>query len=107
MEAEEVMSYSDTAFKVYANPLTMILSLKYLGRILSASDDYCLSVVANLRKARKSWKTWEHIYWISGKESTDAKTPGKFYNVVVQAVLLFGLETFFVTPRIARIMGGF
>ena len=43
------------AFKVYVGPLEAVLELKYLGRVLTASDDYWTVVVVNLRKLRSQW----------------------------------------------------
>ena len=37
----------------------------------------------------------------------DAWTTGKFYKVVVQATLLFGLYFLVMTPSIGRTIGGF
>ena len=42
-------------FKVYVRPLEAVLDLKYLGRVLTASDDYWTVVVVNLRKSRSQW----------------------------------------------------
>ena len=39
------------AFEAYGKPLEMVTEFKYLGRVLTASDDYWLAVVANLRNA--------------------------------------------------------
>ena len=41
------------------------------------------------------------------RESADAWTSGRIYVVVVQAVLLYVLEMWVVTPRIAKVLGGF
>ena len=37
----------------------------------------------------------------------DRRMSGKLYVTVVQAQLLFGLDTWVVTPRMARNLGGF
>ena len=45
----------ERAFKAYDRPLVKVTSFKYLGRILTASDDDWAAVVGNILKVRKSW----------------------------------------------------
>ena len=40
-------------------------------------------------------------------DGEDACTLGRVYVVVVQLVLLYGLETWLITYRIGRVLGGF
>ena len=40
-------------------------------------------------------------------ELADAQMPGNLYKLFIQAVLLFSLETWVVTPCIGRMLGGF
>ena len=42
-----------------------------------------------------------------GKEVVKSKGVGIFFKVVVQAVLLFGVETWVMTPHMGRYLGGF
>ena len=65
-------------------------SLKYLGRVLTASDDYWTEVVG---KIRKSWKSWARLMRILGQEVTSPWVSGMFSNAVVQVIILFGSET--------------
>ena len=44
---------------------------------------------------------------ILGQEVGESRTPRKFYKTVVQAPLLFGAETWVVSPRTGRTLGGF
>ena len=104
MAAEEARAEAEMAFKAYGHPLTMVSSFKYLGSVLSASDDDWPAVVANLRKARKKWARHPRILV---REGTDARMPGIFYKAVVQVVLLFGLEASVMTLYIGRMLGGF
>ena len=55
----------------YGHPLTMILPLKYLGRVLSVSDNDWPEVVEIIWKARKKWTC---IYRILGRKGADART---------------------------------
>ena len=72
---------------------------KYLGIILTATDDDWLAVVGNLGKLRRSWGRLSRVL---GKEGADPRVSRAFYTVVAQAVLLFGLETWVLTPRMEK-----
>ena len=77
--------------------------LKYLRRPLTATDDNWPVVIVNLRKDRKiSFR----LARILGQEGTDTRTSGRFYVVVVQAILLFRSNMWVATPRIKLIWGG-
>ena len=42
-----------------------------------------------------------------GRKGTYDRTLGRFYLVILKAVLLFGTDTWVLTPFIARLLGGF
>ena len=50
---------------------------------------------------------WERLSRIMGREGTDRSTLGRFYIAVVHETLLFGSETWLVTTRMSRTLGGF
>ena len=78
--------------------------LKYLGRILTATDDNWPRVVGKLGKARKNWG---HLSWVLGREGNDPKVSRVFYITVTQAVLLFGSETWVLTLRMEKTLDSF
>ena len=49
------------AFQDYSKPIKTVTSFKYLGRIITASENNYLAVVGNLRKARYIWAHLERI----------------------------------------------
>ena len=63
-----------------------VLSFKYLERLLTATDDKFPAVIANLWNARKIWFCLDRIL---GWEGVDTHTTGRFYVLVIQAILLF------------------
>ena len=69
-------------------------SLKYLCRILTASNYDCPLVLENLRKERNKWA---RLLKILGQEDTIPWVSGMFFNVVVKAVLMFALEMYVTT----------
>ena len=79
-------------------------SFRYLGQMLTAGDDYWLVVVGNLGKARNSWG-W--LLRTLGREGADPKVSLHFYKAVLQAVLLFGEETWVLAPRMDRALDRF
>ena len=70
---------------------------RYLGRIITATDDDWQAVVSKLRKARKKW---ERMPSILRREGGNARTYGNFFKAVMQEVLIFGLETWVETPTL-------
>ena len=94
----------ERAFEAYGETLENVTVFRYLGQVLTAGDDYWLAVVGNLGKARKSWV---RLLRILIREGADPKVLGKFYKAVSQAVLLFGAETWVLTPSMEWSLSSF
>ena len=92
------------AFEVYGKQLKTVPSFKYLGIILTAGDDNWPAVVGNLGKAGKSWGRLKRIL---SREGAYKRVSGNVFKAVVQQVLLFGAETWVLTPRIERALNSF
>ena len=71
---------------------------------MTAGDDNWLAVAGNLAKARRSWGRLQRIL---GREGATPRISGSFFKAVVQQVLLFGAETWVVTPKMERAVSGF
>ena len=52
MREEETQASIEMAFHAYWIPLEIVTALKYLGRVLTISDDNWLMVVSNIWKAQ-------------------------------------------------------
>ena len=104
LASEEEMLVTSRAFSAYGRPLGMVLSLKYLGRVLSALDDYWTSVVQNLSNARMVWRIMSRIL---SREGVRSRVSGFFFKAIVQSVLLFGTEMWVVNPHMGQVQGGF
>ena len=76
----------------------------YLRRIITVTDGYCIEVIVNLQKW---WRICSCLSRILGREGSDPKISGHFCLVMVQAILLFGLEKWVMTPHMGRILGIF
>ena len=49
------------AFKAYGEPMDAVLEFKYLGRILTATDNDWPVVAGNIKKARQSWGQLDRV----------------------------------------------
>ena len=94
----------ERAFKAYWKPLETVATFKYLGQVMTVGDGNWTAVAGDLVKARKSWVRLSRILI---REGADKRVLGNFFKAVVQAVLLFGAETWVLAPRIERALGGF
>ena len=100
----ETRENSERSFEAYGAPIESVLEFKYLGRILTATDDDWPAVVRNLRKARRSWGRLARVL---RREGAYPKVSRTFYIAVTQAVLLFGSETWVLTARIEKSLDSF
>ena len=90
MAEVELRDSTERAFEAYGKPLENVLAFNYLGRVMTAGDNNWPAVAGNLSKARKSWGRLSRILC---REGADARVSGNFFKAVVQAVLLFRVET--------------
>ena len=51
LQRKEAHIRKEVEFEAYGRPLEMVMAFKYLGRVLTESDDDCPELVANMRKA--------------------------------------------------------
>ena len=104
MAEAELRKITERAFEAYGKPLETVLTFKYPGCVMTAGDKDWPAVAGNLVKARKSWG---HLLQILNREGADKRVSGNFFKAVMQAVLLFGEETWVLTPRIERALDFF
>ena len=71
---------------------------------MTAGDDEWPAVAGNLVKARKSWGGMQGIL---RREGATTQISENFFKAVVQQVLLFGAETWVVTPNMERALSTF
>ena len=71
---------------------------------MMAGDNDWSAVAGNLVKARKSWG---RLIRILSREGEDKRLSGTLFKAVVQQVLLFGAETWVLTPQIERALDSF
>ena len=71
---------------------------------MTAGDDDWPAVAGNLAKERRSWGRLQRIL---SREGEIPRVSGSFFKGVVQQVLLFGAETWVVTPKMDQALSGF
>ena len=81
----------------------MVTSFKYLGRVILATNDDWTAVVRNFPWAKT---VWSRILRIISREGATPRVSGFFFKAVIQAVLVFGEETWVVSPRMGTSLGG-
>ena len=102
MEEEREVTARD--FSAYGIPLEMVTSFKYLGRVISAADGDWPAVVKNLARARNFWSRMSRIL---SREGSAPRVYSFFFKAVVQAVLLFGADTWVVAHHMGKGLRGF
>ena len=77
---------------------------KYLGRLISFDDADNQAMWSNLKKAQGCWA---RVSRVLRAENATPKTCGMFYKATVQAVLLYGSETWSLSPSSMKRLEGF
>ena len=95
---------AERAFYAYGKPMEAVLEFRYLGRLLTATDDDWPAVAGNIRKA---WVRWGRLTRVMGREGADPKVSRIFYTAVTQQVLLFGAETWVLTRKMESALDAF
>ncbi len=77
---------------------------KYLGWLISFDDADKQAMGSKLRKAQGCWSQVSHVL---RSENATPKMCGMFYKATVQAVLLYGSETWSLSPSNMKHLEGF
>ena len=74
-------------------------TFKYLSMMLYFDESDWTTAACNLHIVWRKWGQFPHLLcW----ERSDTRTSGRFYVAMLQYVLLFGLDSWVVTPHILR-----
>jgi hypothetical protein len=77
---------------------------KYLGRLLAYNNNDAQAVRGNLKKARA---VWLRLSCTIRSENESPYACGIFYKATVQSILLFGSETWNLSPLGLKLLEGF
>jgi hypothetical protein len=90
-------------FNVNGTVLERVKVFKYLGRLLAQDDDDAQAIRQQMRKARG---VWAQVGQVLRGENVMPWVAATFYKAVVQAILLYGSETWNLTASaLARLEG--
>ena len=101
---EDARRAREVVLSIRGVPLKSVSVFKYLGRPLSYTDEDWPAIYRNLSKARSRWA---RVSRVLAREGADAKIAGMFYKAVVQSVLLYGSESWVVTPAVLKVLNSF
>jgi hypothetical protein len=85
-----------TVFFVESSPIETVPKFKYLGRFLSCDDRDDFTIANNLRKSRNRWGRCGRV--LSAMHASP-QVMARFYLAVCQAILLYGSETWVLSPH--------
>jgi hypothetical protein len=81
----------ETVFTVFDEPIETVTEFKYLGRIVNDRDDDKPTIMHNLKKAGKVWGNIHRL--LSQEKDRNIKVVVSVYRTIIQALLLYGSET--------------
>jgi hypothetical protein len=90
-------------FMVHRDVLECVKVFKYLGWMMAQDNDDIQAIWAQLQKARATWARVSQVLW-----SKNASPPiaARFYQAIVQAILLYGSKTWVISrTALARLEG--
>ena len=85
-------------------PLGAVQIYQYLGRLLACNDNDWPAIQTQLKKARSRWGSLSRILV---REGATPRVSGMFYKAVVQAVLLYGCESWVLTDKVWKVLESF
>ena len=91
-------------FTAYDGELERVEVFKYLGRLLAYNDNDSRAVRGNIKKARG---VWARLSRTMRAENASPRVCGVFYKATVQSILLFGSETWNLSPVSLKSLEGF
>ena len=94
----------DMRFTIRGEDIERLKEFKYLGRILDENDNDKKCILAQLRKARGLWR---RLVKILKREGAEPFQMGRFYVGIVQAILLYGSESWTISLLEMEALEGF
>ena len=91
-------------FSIGGSEIERVSQFRYLGRILDENDDDSHALLRQLARARTKWA---RIAAVLRSQGVKPRAMGYFYKAVVQAILLYGSETWVVTENLLKQLQSF
>ena len=102
--AATIRAANEVTIEALGTDLEKVLKFCYLGRPIAANNSDWPALYHNLQKAKAKWGM---IARPLVKTGVRMRTVGLFYMAIVQAVLLFGCETWVITDNMLAILDSF
>ncbi len=102
--AREIGRANEVTFQVNGEVLERVNNYCYLGRTKATNNSDWLAMFRNLKKAKMKWG---QICRPLIKTGVRMRMVGLFYKAIVQAILLYGSETWVITPDMLRVLESF
>ena len=90
---------TEVSFSINGEQIERVAQFRYLGRILDENDD---DTHASFRQLARARTKWNRIGRVLRSEGMKPRAMGYFYKAVVQAILLYGSETWVVSDAHLR-----
>jgi Reverse transcriptase (RNA-dependent DNA polymerase) len=90
-QEQNVTLAQETSFTVFGETIENVHDFKYLGRIVTDTDDDKTTVIHNLNRAGKAWGQIHRL--LSQEKKRNLKAVVSVYQAIIQAVLLYSSET--------------
>jgi hypothetical protein len=101
---EHIHKALQQTFTAYRAELEKVEVFQYLGRLLAYDDNDPQAVRGNLKKARGIWARLSRMI---RTENASPRACSIFYKATVQSILLFGSETWNLSPQSLKCLEGF
>ena len=86
-------------FFINDKSIERVRHFKYLGRWFTDNDDDTHAIIENIKKARNQWNSLANIL---KRQGANAVCMGRFYLAIIQAVLLYGADSWAINERNLR-----
>jgi hypothetical protein len=100
----EAETIAEMVFYVQGIPIETVLEFKYLGRVIKNNDDDWSAANQNVKKATT---TWGRICKILSKEGANPKVMATVFKTVMQAMLLYGSESWVLSLTMGKKLHSF
>ena len=102
--AAESLTALRQTFSAYDEVLSCVRQFKYLGHIVSYDENDTPAIRRNIKKARRQWGQFRKVL---EREPVPPRVARMFYQAVIASVLLYGSESWVVSPSTLRELEGF
>jgi hypothetical protein len=96
---------SEVLLSIKGVSLKLVSVFKYLGLLLLLTDEDWPAVYHNLSKACQHWARVSQV--LAQHKGAEAHVSAMLYKAIVQSVLLYGSETWVLTPAMLKVLEGF